>query len=313
MYLHTQQLINDIVPDEPDPAAANALQEGLGGQFGEMRTMMQYLFQSMNFRGDASSKPYKDLLQGIGTEEISHVELIGTTIARLLDGSPAYQGKKTDPVDQPAAKGATPLKIALDTSNIHHYLVAAQGALPVDAAGNPWLGSYVYNSGNLVLDLLYNLMLESTGRLQKCRIYEMTDNKAARSTISYLIVRDQAHENAFAKALESLGVNWGKVLPIPKTNAEQFPEVKKLVDQGLQSVQYTFSADNLSEAGKLYRGASPSNDGTELSTALMPEGVPITIAPERREEFSPGLDPELLALIQATAEVELKAADRPGA
>lgn len=43
---------------------------------------------------------------------------------------------------------------------------------------------------------------------------------------------DQAHENAFAKALESLGVNWGKVLPIPKTNAEQFPEVKKLLDQG---------------------------------------------------------------------------------
>jgi len=312
MYLHTQQLINEILPDEPDPAAANALQEGLGGQFGEMRTMMQYLFQSMNFRGEPSSKPYKDLLQGVGTEEISHVELIGTTIARLLDGSPQYQGKKTDPIDKPGARGATPLKIALDTSNIHHYLVAAQGALPVDAAGNPWLGSYVYNSGNLILDLLYNLMLESTGRLQKCRIYEMTNNKSARSTIAYLIVRDQAHENAFAKALESLGVDWGKTLPIPKTNAERFPEVKKLVDQGLQSVQYTFSADNLSEAGKLYRGASPSNDGTELSTALMPEGVPITIAPERREEFSPGLDPELVALIQATAEVELKAADTTG-
>jgi Mn-containing catalase len=220
VYLHTQLLINEILPDEPDPAAANALQEGLGGQFGEMRTMMQYLFQSINFRGDANSKPYKDLLQGVGTEEISHVELIGTTIARLLDGSPAYQGKKTDPVDEPAAKGATPLKIALDTSNIHHYLVGAQGALPVDAAGNPWSGSYVYNSGNLVLDLLYNLMLEATGRLQKCRIYEMTDNKTARSTISYLIVRDQAHENVFARALETLGVNWGAALPIPKTNAE---------------------------------------------------------------------------------------------
>lgn len=80
MYLHTQLLINEIAADEPDPAAANALQEGLGGQFGEMRTMMQYLFQSMNFRGDAAAKPYKDLLQGVGTEEISHVELIGTTI-----------------------------------------------------------------------------------------------------------------------------------------------------------------------------------------------------------------------------------------
>ena len=75
----------------------------------------------------------------------------------------------------------------------------------------------------------------------------MTDNKAGRSTIAYLIVRDQAHENAFAKALESLGVNWGGVLPIPKTNAEKFPEVKKLLDKGLQSIQYTFSADEQSQ------------------------------------------------------------------
>jgi len=307
MYLYSQQLINEIAVDEPDPAAANALQEGLGGQFGEMRTMMQYLFQSMNFRGDPVSQPYRDLIQAVGTEEISHVELIGTTISRLLDGAPGYHGKKTDPVDEPGAKGATPLKIALDTGNIHHYLVAAQGARPVDAAGNPWSGSYVYASGNLVLDLLYNLMLESTGRLQKCRIYQMTDNKTARSTLAYLIVRDQAHENAYAKALESLGVNWGATLPIPKTNAEQFPEVKKLVDLGLQSVQYTFDVDGANQAAKLFRGASPSNDGTELSTAVMPDGVPVTIAPERREEFSPGLDPELLALIQATAEVEIEA------
>ena len=88
MFLHVQELANVIPNDEPDPAAANALQEGLGGQFGEMRTMMQYLFQSMNFRGDAASKPYKDLLQAVATEEIGHVELIGTTIARLVDGAP---------------------------------------------------------------------------------------------------------------------------------------------------------------------------------------------------------------------------------
>ena len=81
MYFHAQTWINDIADGEPDPAAANALQEGLGGQFGEMRTMMQYLFQAMNFRGPAA-KPYRDLIQGVGTEEISHVELIGTTISR---------------------------------------------------------------------------------------------------------------------------------------------------------------------------------------------------------------------------------------
>ncbi|RUR03286.1 manganese catalase family protein [Labedella endophytica] len=305
MFFHVQNLINEIVPDEPDPAAANALQEGLGGQFGEMRTMMQYLFQAMNFRGP-SAKPYRDLIQGIGTEEISHVELIGTTISRLLDGSPEYQGKPTDPVDEPGAKGRTPLSIALDTSNIHHYLVGAQGALPVDSAGNPWSGSYVYNSGNLVLDLLYNLMLESTGRLQKSRMYEMTDNKTARSTIAYLIVRDQAHENAYAKALETLGIDWRKSLPIPKTNAEQFPEVKKLVDLGLQSKQYTFDLAGQSEAGRIFRGPSPSNDGTELDASEQaPVGVPSTIAVERPEEYAPGLDADLLALIQTTAEMEM--------
>ena len=310
MFFHVLQLINEIEQDEPDPDAANALQEGLGGQFGEMRTMMQYLFQAINFRGP-SAKPYKDLIQGIGTEEISHVELIGTTIARLLDGSPGYKGKPTDPVDAPGAGGATPLKVATSESNIHHYLVGAQGALPVDAAGNPWLGSYVYNSGNLVLDLLYNLMLESTGRLQKCRLYEMTSNKTARSTISYLIVRDQAHENAYAKALETLGVNWRTALPIPKTNAEKFPEVARLVELGLQSKQYSFDLTNLSEAGKIFQGLSPSKDGTQLDASEQaPAGVPLTIAPERPEEFSPGADDDLRALIEATAAMEMADVER---
>ena len=93
MFFHVQKMINPIVDDEPDPVAANALQEGLGGQFSEMRTMMHYLFQSFNFRGEA--EPYRDLIHGIGTEEISHVELIATTINWLLDGSPQYQGDGT--------------------------------------------------------------------------------------------------------------------------------------------------------------------------------------------------------------------------
>ena len=105
-------------------------------------------------------------------------------------------------------------------------------------------------------------------------------------------MRDQAHENAYAKALESLGVNWGATLPIPKTDAERFPEVKKLLDQGLHLKQYTFSADNLSEAGKVYRGTAPAIDGRRRADhEPTPEGFPMDIAVERPEEFGPGLDP----------------------
>ncbi len=101
-------------------------------------------------------------------------------------------------------------------------------------------------------------------------------------------------------------MNWSTLLPIPKTNAEQFPEVKKLLDLGLQSKQYSFDLDDKSEAGKIFRGASPSNDGTTLdATEQAPQGVPSFIAPERLEEFAPGLDASLLALIQETAELEL--------
>ena len=308
MFFHIQNLINPITADQPDPAAANILQEGLGGQFGEMRTMMQYLFQSFNARGEA--KPFKDLIQGVGIEEISHVELITTTINMLLDGSADYRGKgsmaKTKTVSGkqgngsvPGSGGSTPLDVAPAAPNPHHFIVAPQCAMPVDAAGNPWSGSYVYSSGNLVLDLMYNLMLESTGRLQKCRIYEMSDNKTLRSTVSYLIARDHAHELVFAKALETLGVNWGKVLPIPNFDATQYPEVKKLMDLGVHRKQHHFRLDG-SEMGKIFQGTSPANDGLEVETTdKTPDGAPITSLPERPEEFAPGLTPELLEMVAA--------------
>jgi len=301
MFYHIQQLINPIVDDEPDPSAANALQEGLGGQFGEMRTMMQYLFQSFNFRGDGT--PYLDLIQGIAIEEISHVELISKTISKLLDGAPGYNGKR---FDVPGKGGAATMDMAKEQKNPHHFIVGAQGSLPVDAAGNPWSGSYVHCNGNLVLDLLDNLVLESTGRLQKCRIYQMSENKTLRATVAFLIARDEAHEMAFAKALETLGVAWSKILPIPKFDSSKYPEVKKLIDAGLNREQYHFRLDS-SQMDKIFTGSAPANDGTILTTLPEPaEKYPDPGAPERPEEFAPGLDPELAELADALAEAKQK-------
>ena len=84
-------------------------------------------------------------------------------------------------------------------------------------------------------------MLEATGRLQKCRLYEMSNNKAFRATVSYLIVRDLVHEKVFAKALETLGVNWGKALPIPRINTDKMPEVKDLERKNLHNMMWTFA------------------------------------------------------------------------
>jgi Mn-containing catalase len=130
MFLSIDRLVNEIRSDgdpQLDPAAAKALQEALGGQFGEMRTMMQYQFQNFNFRGDA--KPFRDILRGVGTEEMGHVELVANTINVLLDG--ASEGVPTDPNTLPLARALG------GEFNIHHFLVAGQSSRPVDAVVNP--------------------------------------------------------------------------------------------------------------------------------------------------------------------------------
>jgi Mn-containing catalase len=287
MFTSINKLPNPIPKsDKPNPKAAQALQEGLGGQFGEMRTMMQYLFQNMNFRGDA--KPYQDLLRSIAAEEMGHVELVANTINVLLEGS----SQQKDPNE-------LPLSVALDSPNIHHFLVAGQSSRPVDAAGNPWSATYVYDSGNLVLNMLYNLMLESTGRLQKCRLYEMSDNKAYRATVSYLIVRDLAHEKVFAKALETLGVNWNTALPIPKVDTSKMPEVRELEELNLHNQQWTMTNEE-SGLSLIFNGESPFKDsGGQLETLDgHPEGAAIPNLPDAPQEFASGLDTELKSKVK---------------
>lgn len=289
MFLSINKLPN-VIPqgDKPNPKAAQALQEGLGGQFGEMRTMMQYLFQNMNFRGDATA--YKDLLRSMATEEMGHVELVANTINVLLEGASV-------PSEQPED---LPLAVALDSPNIHHFLVAGQSSRPVDAAGNPWTATYIYDSGNLVLNMIYNLMLEATGRLQKCRLYEMSNNKAFRATVSYLIVRDLVHEKVFAKALEALGVQWNKALPIPRINTSGMKEVRELERLNLHNQMWTFTnGGEPSGLADIFKGSSPFDDGGNLEVIEgHPEGANIPFMPDAPQEFASGLDADLRKLAQ---------------
>ncbi|GGI10063.1 manganese catalase family protein [Gottfriedia solisilvae] len=279
MYYYKEELINIIKPDKPDPAAAKVLQEALGGQFGEMRTMMQYFFQSSNFRGKA--KQYRDLIRGVFLEEISHVELVQSTINQLLNDSglstPGNAGVDGAPIDE-AVKHANP----------HHFIVGAKSSLPVDAGGNPWNGSWVYNHGNLIADLLNNLMLESTGVLQKTRIYEMSSNQTLRETLGFLIVRDNAHQNAFAKALETLGVNWGKLFPVPNYDINKYPECRKYVEMGYHNAQFNFRLDQ-TRIGEIFNGQTPSRNGGELMVTDPPEGFPVPELPDMPNEHASGL------------------------
>ena len=84
---------------DSSPDAAAAMQHLLGGKFGEMSTLMNYTFQSFNFRGRKEMRPFYDLVANIATEEYSHIEIVSYAINLLLTGATK---RGTDPVDRPA-------------------------------------------------------------------------------------------------------------------------------------------------------------------------------------------------------------------
>lgn len=278
-------------PSAPNPNAAAAVQELLGGKFGEMSTLMNYTFQSFNFRGKNKLRPFYDLLCNIAAEEHSHIEMVTTAINLLLTGSTERADRKTAP---PGADPA-PLEGAQNARNSLHFIASAQTALPVDSQGRPWTGDYVFSSGNLKLDLLHNFFLECGARANKMRVYEMTSDPTARAMIGFLLVRGGVHIVAYAKALEKLtGVDVGKLLPIPDVSNKKFPEAAKHEAKGLHLKLFRFSLEDYLRAGEIWNGPHPE-DGQPLSFVNeIPEGVPWPDFEEEPQLTSPGVDPDLI-------------------
>jgi Mn-containing catalase len=251
-------------PENASPNDAAAVQELLGGKFGEMSTFLNYTFQSFNFRGRDKMRPFYDLIANIAAEEFSHIELVSYAINLLLTGTTP---RGDDPTD-------TPLATVVDARNSYHFLASGQQALPMDSQGNFWTGANVFSSGNLRLDLLHNFFLECGARASKIRVYETVDDPTARECVGFLLVRGGVHIVAYAKALEKLtGLEVGKLLPIPDISNKRFPEAAKHEARGLHRILYQFSPDDYKEMGAIWNGQHPE-DGSELEvSADPPEGA----------------------------------------
>ncbi|MDR5708743.1 MAG: manganese catalase family protein [Armatimonadota bacterium] len=282
MYLRIDRLQIELpAPKEPDPNAAAAVQDLLGGRFGEMSTLMNYTYQSFNFRGHDQLKPYRDLIANIATEELGHIELVSATINLLLTGT--TQAK--DPVEAPLEPGK-------DVRSTYHFVSTAQTAFVGGSMGAFWHGDYVFNSGNLVLDLLHNFFLECGARLHKIRVYEMTRNPVAREMIGYLLVRGGVHATAYGKAVETLtGVDLTRLLPIPNIPNAKFPEARKYEQAGVHRTLYRFSPEDYRDIARIWRGPAPTGDGDLVVVDGPPPGGPVPVLPPLPEEFAPGLEP----------------------
>src|SRR5688500_15475756 len=258
MFLRIDKLPVELPASKKiDPESASAVQELMGGRFGEMSTLNNYFAQSMNMRGKKQLGPYYELVANITAEELGHIQLVGAAINSLLNGPETddiQENDKKDPL-------GTPIKSITDevnNYNPHHFIAGGRNALPVDAGGLPWNGTYVFSSGNLILDLLHNFFLENAARTNKLRVYQMTKDPAAREMLGYLFVRGGVHAVAYGKALEKLtGVKMNDMLPIPKIGNEVFPEAKKYMDGGIHTKLYRMSPSDYNNIGAIWNGPHP--------------------------------------------------------
>ena len=244
MFRHQKELQFEAKPDRPNPLIAKYLQELIGGQYGEMSVAMQYLFQGWSCRGE---EKYKDMLMDIATEEIGHVEMLATMVARLLEGAPVE--------DQEAAMQKDPtIGAIISGMNPQHAIVAGLGPRPADSVGNPWSGAYIIASGNLLADFRANLNAESQGRLQVARIYEMIDDRGVKDMLSVLLARDSYHQNLWECAVKELEEQEGSIL-VPST----FPRDKERKDIAYDF--YNFSEGDQSSEGSWASGKALDGEG----------------------------------------------------
>src|SRR3954464_4977582 len=188
--------------------------------------------------------------------------MLAIMIAQLLEKAPAN--------DTEAAVKADPVLAAvIGGTDVQHAIVAGAGARAVDSNGNPWQGSYITASGNLLADFTANANAEMQGRLQVARLYHMTDDPGVRDLLSFLLARDTMHQNQWIAAAAELRAEGMEDLPVPSN----FPLGKEDRDVAYQYIN--FSDGTQADQGTWASGPTPDGKGEFTYVAEPPVGVPM--------------------------------------
>jgi Mn-containing catalase len=199
MYHHVKKLMYTVRVDTPDPKFGNMLLEQFGGANGELAAAMQYSIQGLN----CEDPERKDLLMDIGTEELSHLEVVGA-LARLH---------------------LKPLKFDREHAEADPLIaIAGGGGINLfNSQGNPWTADYLKITGELDVDLRSNIAAEARAKIVYERLINFTTDPGTVDALQFLMTREITHMRSFTAALESLNK--------PRFMIGKIPPTAGLVDQ----------------------------------------------------------------------------------
>ena len=182
MFKHEKQLLNNlqVKVERPNPQYAVLMQEQLGGGNGELKAAMQYISQSFRIKDPT----IKDLFLDIGTEELSHMEIVAETI-NLLNGHRVNHE-------------------AVGSGEIETHTLSGLSPVLINSSGAPWTADYVTVTGDLVADILSNIASEQRAKVVYEYLYRQINDREVRNTIDFLLNREEAHNALFREALNKV-------------------------------------------------------------------------------------------------------------
>ncbi|MDM0032158.1 manganese catalase family protein [Variovorax sp. J22P271] len=298
MFSHNKHLQYTVRVSETNPGLANLMLEQFGGAQGELAAACRYFTQAIG--EDDSGR--KDMLFDIATEELSHLEIIGTIVGMLNKGA---KGRLAEGVEE---EGEIYRSITAAGNDSHITQVLYGGGPPlVNSAGVPWTAAYIDTIGEPTADLRSNIAAEARAKIVYERLINLTDDPGVKEALGFLMTREIAHQKSFEKALYAIEPN--------------FPPGKLPGDPRFTSVYFKMSDPDGSPQGPWNGGerwnvvqakdaaAVDGGEGT-ASVLLGPDEEAVVATMSARTKSNPTIDPltgaELGMGEQALAEEDME-------
>ncbi len=175
MFVYEKKLQYPVRIKNPNPKLAAVIISQYGGPDGELGASLRYLSQRY-------SMPYpelKGLLTDIGTEELGHLEMVGTIVHQLTRNLSEEQIREA----------------GFDTYFVDH----TTGVFPQFASGYPWSASTMQVTGDTVADLTEDLAAEQKARVTYDNILRLSDDPDVNDVIKFLRAREIVHFQRFGE------------------------------------------------------------------------------------------------------------------
>jgi Mn-containing catalase len=198
MFIHNKKLQYTVRVAEPNPVLASFMLEQFGGPQGELAAAMRYFTQGL---GD-DDPGRKDLLMDIATEELSHLEIIGSIVAMLNKGVKASLAEKS------MTEAELYRSLTAGCSSHTEALLYGGGPSLTNSSGVPWTAAYIDSIGDPACDLRSNIAAESRAKIVYERLINITDDPGIKDALGFLMTREIAHQKSFEKALYSMEANF---------------------------------------------------------------------------------------------------------